>query len=177
MVKNDDLMVKAFEGFILGVLESIRTEDLLAMVKSGTIPLIFKEELPSYLNGIKVIIKNNKEKIYAHMNYDYIMSYGQKFRPDLLAVFKHKKGKTWLNRFLSVIRFTIDRMDLPPQEIERQFYERLKQIKEQKALKKQSSVNQILDQDLEQILEQEIEQETETDVGTDQSNKSDIFVY
>ena len=122
-------MINLFQGWLLGIINGIDTKNLFNMIKENDFPILVDYELPSYLYGIKEIITENKDEILLYINYDAVMKYGHDFRPDLLKLLEHPKGKKWLERFLKTVYFVINNVELSQYEMQDKFYKAIAAIK------------------------------------------------
>lgn len=114
--------VSKFEGWIVGMLTAIEAEKVEEMIEIDEVPLLFDYELPSFLLGIKSVIKKHKEEVLEGITMDSVLSYAKQYRPDLGRVINTEEGYLWMSRFLKVIRFTIENIELNRNEVRQKFY-------------------------------------------------------
>lgn len=104
------------------MLTAIEPEKVEELIEIDEVPLLFDYELPSFLLGIKSIIMKHKEEVLEGLTMDIVLSYAKQYRPDLGRVINTKEGYVWMSRFLKVIRFTIENIELNRNEVRQKFY-------------------------------------------------------
>ena len=89
-------------GFILGVLSSIDRPTMVEWIKTDFMPPVFEFELPPYLIGVKSLMADYKDQILEGLTVANTVKYCNEYRPDLVVVIQHPKGKRWIENFLKV---------------------------------------------------------------------------
>lgn len=128
----DEKLVAKFEGYVIAQLDNFQAKDVIEMVKDNYFPPIYEYDFPVLLSGIKQIIIDNREKILSLITYETIMKHGKEFRPDLLAIVQHPKGKAWLEGFLKIIKFTVKNIELSGRERSMLYRRRIQEIRARK---------------------------------------------
>ena len=132
MEKTEKETVNKFEGWILGALTAIDPDMVEEMIENDTVPLLFDYELPIYLSGMRNIIIKNKDDILKELTMDSVLLYSKQYRPDLAKVINTQDGYIWMSRFLKVIIFVIENVELNSHEMRQKFFAQIKAKKEEK---------------------------------------------
>lgn len=122
--------VDRFKYWIIGMINGIETKDLFQMIRDNDVPLLFEYELPPYFNWVKGSIIEKKDEIIAALTYENVVKYSGEFRPDLKALLEHDRGREWTERFLKVIVFMIENIELSAYEMKTKFTRKIRKIQQ-----------------------------------------------
>ena len=120
--------VNRFKYWVIGMVNGIAAKDLFAMIKNNDVPLPFELELPTYFSWVKDAVIEYKQDILDQLTFESAMKYSGEFRPDLKVILQHARGREWLNRFLKVIRFMIENIELSAHEMKVKFLKKAQKI-------------------------------------------------